>query len=422
MNVKPHPKIAIIDDCSLYSFSLINEGLNALKTQLVFYGPRKPLAKFYPNCNIVQRQKIWTSELFPFQIFKQVLSDKLDIVHIQHEVNTFGPFYTNLLFPILLTMLKLKGIRVVVTLHSVIEIRETRSVLSPIQSGLIRRLVLPFFFRVTGWLVSTLVVHDEVFRKQLTDSFRIARDKIVVIPHGVSSQKSSNSEAALSTYSNKFRGKHVVLFFGFLSPRKGVEFLLEAFKKVIAKHPDCVLVIAGEAPHYYKEYKQRLETLTLFLSLGEKVVFTGFIPDIVANLLFSISDIVVFPYTHSPSASGPLSTALQFGKAIIATKTRYFANILEGEKDSLLVSPENSEELATAIIRLLDDTALRSYISGNIKRKATQNSWNEVGRRTMALYNSLMSSVSNECAHNSNYRNSLILSSIRRNLHGAEAI
>ena len=281
-----------------------------------------------------------------------------------------------------------------VTLHSVVEIRDSTSANSPIQSSLAKNLVLPIFFKIIEKFADAILVHDIAFRQQLTKYYRVPGQKIVVIPHGVSSINSPEIELEVSSEFSRLNGKHIVLFFGFLSPRKGIEYLLQSFKEVSRKVPNSLLVVAGDAPHYYRQYKKELEKLTRTLSLQEKVFFAGFIPESVANRLFSISEIVVFPYTHSPSASGPLSKALQYNKAIVATNTEYFENILENEKTALLIPPKDSEHLADAIIRLLEDNNLRKFISKNTQVKAAQNAWAEIGRKTIALYSSLLSNSS----------------------------
>ena len=112
---------AIVDDFSPYSCNLINEGLLHEKVSILFYGPKVRLNKFYPKSNFKNTKRIWSQTLFPFQIFRQAIVDKPDLVHIQHEINTFGPLYTNLFFPFLLFLLRLTRSKVIITEHSVFD-------------------------------------------------------------------------------------------------------------------------------------------------------------------------------------------------------------------------------------------------------------------------------------------------------------
>jgi glycosyltransferase involved in cell wall biosynthesis len=393
MTLNVHAKIAIVDDFSPYSCSLVNEGLTAEKVDVVFYGPRKRLNKFYPECRFLEPKNIWTPQLFPFQIFRQVVADKPDVVHIQHEISTFGPFYTNMLFPLLLLLLQLERTRIVVTEHCVLKAGEFGTFTSSLlQTNAVNKLVLLSFYMLIAKLVNVIIVHDLTFKRQLIECYRIRENKVVVIPYGSSICRPTVAGINSHNLSSRLNNKRIILYFGFLSPRKGIEYLLRAFKKIVDGYPNCMLVIGGDAPAYYKGYRKELEALTSSLGLEENVLFTGFVANEVANFLFSISEIVVLPYTFSAGASGPLSTAFQHHKAIIATKTQYFAHVLEDGQNALLVPPRNSEELARAIVRLLEDESLRKKFAKNIQEKAEKTSWAKVAQTTAQLYQKLLCS------------------------------
>ena len=62
----------------------------------------------------------WTEGIFyPFQIFKNLLKNKLDLIHIQHEFFLFGGLLSALLFPVLLIFCKLLRKPTIVTLHGI---------------------------------------------------------------------------------------------------------------------------------------------------------------------------------------------------------------------------------------------------------------------------------------------------------------
>jgi glycosyltransferase involved in cell wall biosynthesis len=390
-----HLKIAVIDDLSPYSHDLINEGLIAQKMDVVFYGPRRLLnGKLYPNCRFVGCRYIWTPNLYPIQIFKQVVVDRPAVVHIQHEINTFGPLYTNLLLPFLLLLLRIGRSKVVVTEHSVFMARDLKAAGLPLPPRL-GELMLSVFYRLIGELCDVIIVHDLTFKKLLVEHYGIQEDKISVIQHGVSSDKKLTGNEESDKLASRLHDRRIVLFFGVLSPRKGLEFLLEAFAKVVRQCQECLLVIAGEEPVYCRGYKKRLQSLAGSLGLEGQVLFTGFISNEAVHCLFELSEVVVFPYTFSASASGPLSTALQYHKPIIATKTRYFLHVLEDGEDSLLVSPQNSDELAEAMMRLLEDGSLRTKLSRNAEKKAKKYSWRNVAQMTVDTYEKLLDSKPN---------------------------
>jgi glycosyltransferase involved in cell wall biosynthesis len=243
-----------------------------------------------------------------------------------------------------------------------------------------------FFYFITGRITNKVIVHDHVFKEQLKNLYKMPENKIAIIAHGVSPCKSITSSTKNEELATKLQDKKIVLFFGFLSPRKGVEYLLQAFKNVTIDYTNCVLIVAGDAPKQYINYKKRLKAMTSELGLQEKVIFTGFVENEVADYLFSRALIFVLPYTFSSAASGPLSTAMQNGLPIIATRTYYFQDVLKNNYDSLLVPPSNCEFLAKAILKLLEDETLRQKFSTNIRKKAEQSSWRKIAKMTVELY------------------------------------
>ena len=67
--------------------------------------------------------------------------------------------------------------------------------------------------------------------------------KLTVIPHGIPNMPFVNS----SFYKDEFamQGRQVLLTFGFLSPGKGLEYVIEALPALVATHPDLIYVIIG---------------------------------------------------------------------------------------------------------------------------------------------------------------------------------
>jgi glycosyltransferase involved in cell wall biosynthesis len=240
-----------------------------------------------------------------------------------------------------------------------------------------------------GKLVDMLIVHSLVFKRTLVEYYGIPEAKISVVPHGVSTEvPPSNVKSDKLVLS--LRHKRVILCFGVLSPRKGLEYLIKAYEKVMREYPRCELVVAGFEPEYFKGYKEKLQDLVKSLGVERGVIFTGYLNNKVLHELFSLAEVVVLPYVFSASASGPLSTAMQHRKLIVATRTVYFASVLEDGRDALLVPPENSEELAEAITRLLNDSSLRGRLAENIGIKADRLSWRRVARTTMKIYERLL--------------------------------
>jgi glycosyltransferase involved in cell wall biosynthesis len=388
-------KVVLINSQSLYSYNLYKELLkHNEKLNLLFYGPKHSRERV--SCSFANAKKLWTQYFYPFQIFKQAIIDKPDIAHIQYEVNTFGPFHTNLLFPLLIMLLRISRVKVVITIHSVFTEfeREFFPTLFRMFPPSLVRIILYLFYMSLGKLANRIIVHSSVFKTLLTRYYKLPENKLRIIPHGVINAVPIINRTKLDSWSSRFHNKKIILYFGVLSPRKGLEYLIRSFQEITLNFPESVLIIAGYEPDYYHNYKKSLEELTKSLGLEHKVFFTGFIKDEDIHVLFSMAEIIVLPYVYSVSASGPLSIAIQHRKPIVATKTAFFSEILLNECDAILVPPRDVRALTKAIAKLLGDSSTREILSKNLAIKAHYYSWQRIAENTLNEYFDLVAGTS----------------------------
>jgi L-malate glycosyltransferase len=134
---------------------------------------------------------------------------------------------------------------------------------------------------------------------------------------------------------------------GRLDPIKGIRFLLEAFKKSLAAHPDMTLVIVGDG-----EERQSLERKAAFLNISDKVVFTGFRRDL--NRIFPLFDIFLLCSTFESFGNVALEAAA-FGKPVILTDVAGLPETVVDGKTGILIPPRNADSIAQAITHLIQN-------------------------------------------------------------------
>jgi glycosyltransferase involved in cell wall biosynthesis len=409
MNRTKKISLAMIDDTSsAYTFYLY-QALERFPLRLSFYGPKNaPIGKYLLNKEVKGLRKTWSSHLYPIQIAKAAAGEKPQLVHLQLEFNTFGSQDTAIFVPVLLLLLKFLGKRTVTTVHAIIPTYLVDdafvSEIIPKQARLpssISKIALILFYKTVSLMSDALIVHYETLRKWLTLNYRIDADKVYVIPHGVCDGKVKLGRGRHDFWSRYFRGSKVILFFGVLSPRKGLEYLIEAYSK-IKTASKCCLVIAGEEPPNYPGYRAKLKKLSDDLGI-ENVVFTGLVRDDDIFALYEIADIVVLPYKVVFSASGPLSYAIQYEKPIIATNNQIFNEEFEGGETALLVQPGSVADLANAIETLLIDENLKREFARKIGERAKQKTWAKVAQSTFELYQELLNGTNESWRKPSQY-------------------
>jgi phosphatidylinositol alpha-mannosyltransferase len=173
-------------------------------------------------------------------------------------------------------------------------------------------------------------------------------------------------------------GKRVVLFFGFIAPRKGLDVLISAFSKVLLREKNVVLILAGGIRKEYLWYYRWLKKEIKKHYLSQYVLFTGYVPSEEIAQLYSMADVIVLPYTYPVGNSSPAMYAIQFEKPIIATAIFPFIDEFKNNVDAILIEPFNSEDLASAIIELLQNNELRFNLSKNIKKKKINRDWKSI--------------------------------------------
>lgn len=134
---------------------------------------------------------------------------------------------------------------------------------------------------------------------------------------------------------------------GYLLPEKGQELLIRAMPLVLTEFPNCRLLLTGDGP-----LRARLEGLVVDLELRNVVSFAGFVEDVAS--VYRALDAFVFPSLAEPLGSSLLS-AMAHGLPAVAVSSGGVPEIIEDDRDGVLVAHPKEEELARAICNLLAD-------------------------------------------------------------------
>lgn len=225
-----------------------------------------------------------------------------------------------------------------------------------------------------------VVMHSEAGRRRVEAEFGVREGLVEVIPHGAFDYLTEQPhEKQLSAELAAVEGP-VILAYGLVRPYKGTDVLLEAFKRI----EGAELWIAG---------MPRLDMAPLHRLASEapgKVRFIErFIEDAEVPALMRRAEVLVLPY-RAVEQSGVLYTGLAFGKAMVLSSVGGFPEVAE-HGAARLVAPGDAEGLAAALNELVADPGARAELEAAAARAAaTHYSWDEVGRRTVRLYDRLL--------------------------------
>ncbi len=185
-----------------------------------------------------------------------------------------------------------------------------------------------------------------------------------------------------------------ILFFGRLSPYKGVDILLQAAPLIAEKIKNVCIVVAGKPIDGYS-----LPALPDLDNGGRFEVIDTYIDNPVLADLFQRATAVTCPYIDA-TQSGVVLTAYAFNKPVVASNTGGLPEYVWHGKTGLLVEPGDHIHLAEALIDILDNTFMRTTMENYIRQIANSElGWDRIAEQTFNIYSDIPAAGSGKQAH-----------------------
>ncbi|MBU4348476.1 glycosyltransferase [Patescibacteria group bacterium] len=302
-----------------------------------------------------------------FNIFNYIRKNKPDILRVEYAISMYG--FSSLWIYLNLFFIKIffKNIKVTTNLH---EIAREIEIL-----GFIARIYYYIFLKV----FDRIYVHTQEGKNKLINKCHVKKNIIKIIPHGTYQFK--NKTFLKKEIEDKYRlkNKKVILYFGYITSSKGIEYLISATNKLVKNEKkiadNTLTIIAGcvrQRKGFFKIFgnkdKKYLESLKNDVgknNLEEHIKFLGFIEDKYVYSLFKRAKLVILPY-NSAEQSGVLNLALATNKVVIATKT---GGLKESLKDiGILIPKQNSQILFKEIVGLLKNQSKIDEVEHKYKK------------------------------------------------------
>lgn len=170
-----------------------------------------------------------------------------------------------------------------------------------------------------------------------------------------------------------------ILFFGLISPYKGLEYLCKAMIEIHKSHSDINLIIAGGGHLYFDftPYKglDYIELRNHYIGM-EELAF-----------LLSHTEFVVCPYKDA-TQSGVIMTAFAMECPIVASNVGALKEQIEDGKTGLLIPPCNVKALSDAIKHLIENPDVLERMRYNIRQfnLSGKNSWRAIAEKYLEIY------------------------------------
>ena len=181
----------------------------------------------------------------------------------------------------------------------------------------------------------------------------------------------------------------LITYVGGFSPHKNLHALIAAFAELVARkeYSDLLLVMVGE---YQKEvfhsYFGTIKTEVERFGLGDRVIFTGYLPDDQLVVLLNLSTVLALP-SLMEGFGLPALEAAACGCPVIATNASPLPELLG---DGGIYIEPRQEELQRALETVLNSVSLRSRMRMAGLSAASRLSWDAAARQMISVMFKLM--------------------------------
>jgi glycosyltransferase involved in cell wall biosynthesis len=219
-------------------------------------------------------------------------------------------------------------------------------------------------------------------------------DGIEVIPYGVDS-RAFQPDPAAGAYVRGELGlpadAPLIVTVSRLVYKKGLTYLLEAFPRILERHPGAALVIGG-----YGDLREDLERRAATLGISASVRFPGQLARERAARYINAADVYVVPSVRDQSGNvDGLPNALLEGmgaaRPIVASCVAGIPEVITDGEHGLLTAERDPAALASAITRLLDDRELAQRLGAAARRRVlAELTWDAAAERFETVYRRLV--------------------------------
>jgi glycosyltransferase involved in cell wall biosynthesis len=221
-----------------------------------------------------------------------------------------------------------------------------------------------------------VLINSEAVRRELV-ARQLTLRQISIVPNGV-------DLAEFRPSLDWPRDDGYVLFVGRLVAQKGVDLLLRAFGVLLRHCPEARLVIVGDG-----DLELYLRRVAHYLGFPHRVTFVPWQTGSALVELFQKAQVVVMPSYYEPFGIVALE-AMACGRPVIASRVGGLPEIIQNGIQGYMTPSGNYLQLAQRIAGLMLNPERRRRMGQVARIRATQFSWDMVGRAILSKYEQLV--------------------------------
>jgi glycosyltransferase involved in cell wall biosynthesis len=224
------------------------------------------------------------------------------------------------------------------------------------------------------------VIHtpSEFVADEVRHDLGVSADRVVAIHSGLAPVTGGDS----GTGATLAGGPRYVLTLGTVEPRKNLPGLVRAFSAVALDDPDVRLVVAG--PDGWDQ--EQFAAAVAASGSRDRIVRLGYVTAAARRDLLAGASVFAYPSRYEGFGLPPLE-AMAVGVPVVAGRAGALPEVL-GDA-ALLVDPADDDELAGALLQLLDNESMRADLIVRGRERSARYTWAATAARVVDLYRSL---------------------------------
>ncbi|PFA99194.1 hypothetical protein CN383_16210 [Priestia megaterium] len=218
--------------------------------------------------------------------------------------------------------------------------------------------------------IADYIIVASEFAKRTFIEQGIKEDKIFVVPYGYESKKFFPS--------NKIDDTFRVLFVGQITPRKGVKYLLDAFKKLPKDNTELILI-------------GKIDSTMQFImeELPENVIHYEYIPNVKLNEFYSNSDIFVLP-SLSDAFGLVVLEALGAGLPVLLSENVGAADLIQDGKEGYIVPIRDAEAIYSKLFYLFNNRGEIEKMRNHCVQTSSLYNWDYYMKKLNEVYEAIL--------------------------------
>src|SRR5581483_7973033 len=297
-------------------------------------------------------------------IYTASRAERLDVVHDPTGVTPF--------------LLGAASAKTVVTVHDVIPYCLPGN--STVLDALIYHYWLP---RVIG-RVDAILTPSDASRRDIFQFLQVDPQKVYVVPSAANAHFRPIARDLVRRELEKRFGLmgRYILYVGAFIARKNLKRALQAFAWVRAERNDIDFVMVGP-----REGQSTIKAVLPLLGLADAVRLIDSVTDAELAMLYNGAELFFF-FSLYEGFGLPVLEAMSCGTPVICSDTSALPE-LAGEA-ALLVNPSDIEAMGQAILRVLNEPALRGTLGERGMARAQAFSWKQTAVATCRIYHHVL--------------------------------